>query len=158
VRGGGREDEETPSPAYHGHAPGAGQRVEGGHAGPAFDEDVYVKTITEMFEHLRNRLGWNVKLLHDVHEHLNPNVAVEFAKRLEPCRLFFLEDVLPPEQIEWFRQIRRVTTTPMAMGISHRAPPMASARASCRRSSGSGAPRIFSAARSASRIGLKVRR
>ena len=97
-------------------APGAGQRVEGGHVGPAFDEDVYVKTITEMFEHLRNRLGWNVKLLHDVHEHLNPNVAVEFAKRLEPCRLFFLEDVLPPEQIEWFRQIRRVTTTPMAMG------------------------------------------
>ena len=65
-------------------APGVGERVEGGYAGPAFDEDVYVKTITEMFEHLRNRLGWKVKLLHDVHEHLNPNVAVEFAKRMEP--------------------------------------------------------------------------
>jgi mannonate dehydratase len=60
--------------------PVKGQRVEGGYTGPAFDEDVYVKTITEMFEHLRNRLGWNVKLLHDVHEHLNPNVAVEFAQ------------------------------------------------------------------------------
>jgi mannonate dehydratase len=69
-----------------------------------------------MFEHLRNRLGWKVKLLHDVHEHLSPNVAVEFAKRMEPYRLFFVEDILPPEQIESFRQIRRVTTTPMATG------------------------------------------
>ena len=97
-------------------APGAASGWREDMLGPAFDEDVYVKAIAEMFEHLRNRLGWNVKLLHDVHEHLNPNVAVEFAKRLEPYRLFFLEDVLPPEQIEWFRQIRRVSTTPMAMG------------------------------------------
>jgi mannonate dehydratase len=100
-----------------GFAPaGTGQRVEGGYAGPAFDEDDYASAIAGMFEHLRSRLGWKVKLLHDVHEHLNPNVAVEFAKRMEPFRLFFVEDILPPEQIEWFRQIRRVTTTPVAMG------------------------------------------
>ena len=30
--------------------------------------------------------------------------------------MFFVEDILPPEQIDWFREIKKVTTTPMAMG------------------------------------------
>jgi mannonate dehydratase len=30
--------------------------------------------------------------------------------------MFFVEDILPPEQIDWFRRIKQVTTTPMAMG------------------------------------------
>jgi L-alanine-DL-glutamate epimerase-like enolase superfamily enzyme len=41
---------------------------------------------------------------------------MELAKRLEPACMFFVEDILPPEQIGWFRRIREVTTTPMAMG------------------------------------------
>jgi mannonate dehydratase len=65
---------------------------------------------------LRVKLGAGVKLLHDVHEHVSPILAVELAKRVEPYRLFFLEDVLPPEQIDWFRNIRQATTTPLAMG------------------------------------------
>jgi mannonate dehydratase len=43
-------------------------------------------------------------------------MAVELAKRMEPYRMFFVEDILPPEQIAYFRQIRQVTSTPMAMG------------------------------------------
>ncbi len=88
----------------------------GGFKGRAFDEDLYVDAIPKLFEHLRAKLGGEVKLLHDVHEHVSPTLAVELAKRLEPYRMFFVEDILPPEQIDWFRQIRRVTTTPMAMG------------------------------------------
>jgi mannonate dehydratase len=38
------------------------------------------------------------------------------AKLLEPHRLFFLEDALPPEQIGWYRQIRQQCTTPQAIG------------------------------------------
>jgi len=95
---------------------GTGSRVTGGYAGPGFDEDIYLETIPKLFAHLRTQLGWNVKLLHDVHEHLTPTVAREFAKQMEPYRLFFVEDILPPEQIDWFRLIRKVTTTPMAMG------------------------------------------
>jgi len=96
--------------------PGQGSRPAGGYNGPAFDEELYVGTIPKLFEHLRVKLGNDVKLLHDVHEHLTPIMAVELSKRLEPYRLFFLEDILPPEQIEWFRQVRQVTTTPLAMG------------------------------------------
>ncbi|MGO8735635.1 MAG: enolase C-terminal domain-like protein [Terriglobia bacterium] len=96
--------------------PGKGSRPENGYSGPAFDEDLYFDVITKLFEHIRVKLGNEVKLIHDVHEHLTGTGAVEFAKRMEPYQMFFVEDILPPEQIDWFRQIKKVTTTPMAMG------------------------------------------
>ncbi|MBT5875631.1 MAG: mandelate racemase [Candidatus Latescibacteria bacterium] len=83
---------------------------------PAFDDEAYIRMIPEMFEALRSRLGPEPKLTHDVHEHLRPQSAVTLSKRLEPYDLFFLEDVLSPEQIAWFRLIREQCTTPQAMG------------------------------------------
>lgn len=96
--------------------PGQGRRVRDGYAGPAFDEDRYVDTIPKLFEHLRVKLGNDVKLIHDVHEHLSPAMAVELARRMEPYRMFFVEDILPPELVQWYRNIKQVTSTPMAMG------------------------------------------
>ena len=81
-----------------------------------FDDELYLETIPDMFATLRDRLGFSLKLTHDVHEHLRPHNAVTLAKLLEPYRLYFLEDVLPPEQIDWFRHIRQQCTTPQAMG------------------------------------------
>jgi mannonate dehydratase len=97
-------------------AAGKGSRPENGFAGTAFDEDVYIDVIPKLFDYIRTKLGNEVKLLHDVHEHLTGTGAVEFARRMEPYRMFFVEDILPPEQIDWFRRIKQVTTTPMAMG------------------------------------------
>ena len=56
------------------------------------------------------------KFTHDVHEHLLPHNAVALAKLLEPYRLFFLEDLLSPEQVGWYRHVRQQCTTPQAMG------------------------------------------
>jgi mannonate dehydratase len=81
-----------------------------------FDDEAYLDNIPAMFDYLRSRLGFGIKLTHDVHEHLRPHNAVRLAKLLEPYRLFFLEDVLPPEQVHWFRLIREQCTTPQAMG------------------------------------------
>jgi mannonate dehydratase len=97
-------------------AAGSGSRPENGFAGAAFDEDVYLEVIPKLFETIRSKLGNEVKLLHDVHEHLTGTGAVEFARRMEPYRMFFVEDILPPEQIDWFRKIKQISTTPMAMG------------------------------------------
>lgn len=96
--------------------PGQGSRVEGGYTGPAFDDELFVDTVPKAFEYLRGKVGNSVKLIYDVHEKLNPNMAVEFAKRMEPYQLYFVEDLLPPEQIAWFQQMRQVTTTPLAIG------------------------------------------
>lgn len=82
----------------------------------AFDDEAYLKNIPAMFEYLRDKIGFEPKLTHDVHEHLHPHNAVHLAKLLEPYRLFFLEDLLSPEQVHWYRQVRQQCVTPQAMG------------------------------------------
>jgi mannonate dehydratase len=81
-----------------------------------FDDERYISSVVGMFEHLRGRLGGEPKLTHDVHEHLQPHNAVLLAKLLEPYRLFFLEDVLPPEHVAYYRHIRQQCATPQAVG------------------------------------------
>ena len=55
-----------------------------------FDDEAYLENIPKMFDYLRSRLGFEVKLTHDVHEHLRPQCAVTLSKLLEPYRLFLL--------------------------------------------------------------------
>ncbi len=42
--------------------------------------------------------------------------AAEFARRMQPYEMFFLEDILPPEQLAYYRNIREICTTPQAVG------------------------------------------
>ena len=62
------------------------------------------------------KVGDEIELLHDIHERLNPIDAVQFAKDVERFKLFFLEDPLAPEDLEWFHHIRQQCSTPIAMG------------------------------------------
>jgi mannonate dehydratase len=81
-----------------------------------FEPGAYVRRVPKLFEHLRVQLGDEVELLHDVHERISPAQAVWLAKQLEPYNLFFLEDPLPPEEVDHFRVIRCQCATPLAMG------------------------------------------
>lgn len=76
----------------------------------------YLRAIPRLFAHLREKLGEEIELIHDVHERLNPVQAARLAKELEPYRLFFLEDPLRPEHKESFRLVRQASATPIAMG------------------------------------------
>jgi len=76
----------------------------------------YVHAVPKLFEHLRVKLGDDIELLHDVHERIPPIQGVWLAKALEPYRLFFLEDLFPPEDIGYFRMVRQQTAVPLAMG------------------------------------------
>jgi mannonate dehydratase len=76
----------------------------------------YVRMLPKFFEHLRTKLGDEVELLHDVHERVGLNQAVNLCKSLEPYRLFFLEDPFPPEDNDHFRLLRQQTSIPLAMG------------------------------------------
>ena len=91
-------------------------RPEGAPEGTYFDPRAYTRNMLKMLDYVRGQAGDEVELLHDVHERLSPIDAVQFAKDVEPYHLFFLEDALAPEDIEWFRQVRRVCATPIAMG------------------------------------------
>lgn len=81
-----------------------------------FEPTKYLLEVPKLFEHLRNELGMEVELLHDVHEQLSPIEAAQLAKLLEPYRLFFLEDPVSPEQKEALSFIRSQTTTPLSIG------------------------------------------
>ena len=91
-------------------------KPEGAVEGAYYDPLGYELSVTELFEYMRNRFGMKVGLCHDVHEHLDPIHAVRLAKALEPYRPYFLEDALPPEQVDWFQMVRSQTTVPIAMG------------------------------------------
>lgn len=84
--------------------------------GAYYDPDAYARSVPRLFERMRETFGYEIELLHDVHERLSVIEAVRLAKQLEPYRLFFLEDPLAPEQLDGFRMIRAQSATPIAMG------------------------------------------
>jgi mannonate dehydratase len=91
-------------------------QVERLHQDPVFEPAAYLRRAHELFRECRRRLGEEVELLHDVHERIPPTSALRFVKDVEPYRLFFLEDPLSPEDIDWFPLLRQHSTTPIAMG------------------------------------------
>lgn len=84
--------------------------------GAYYDPNQYCAGVVKLFSHLRDKLGYEVELLHDIHERLTPAQAIGLAKKLEPYQLFFLEDALSPEQMGWFSHFRNQTAVPLAMG------------------------------------------
>ena len=76
----------------------------------------YVEFVPKLLHAVREELGFDFHLLHDVHHRLTPIEAGELGKRIEDCSLFWLEDPAPAELQESFRIIRRHTTTPIAVG------------------------------------------
>ena len=91
-------------------------RPEGALPGHYTDSRAYMLSTLELLDAFRERFGFEVEILHDVHEQLRPAEAVEFARMVEPVHLFYLEDALAPEEIDWFRRIRATCTTRLAMG------------------------------------------
>ena len=76
----------------------------------------YIKKTVDLFDRLRDRVGFDIEFVHDVHERIAPSEAIELCKALEPYKLFFIEDPLPLDQTEYFKQLRSVCTTPLAQG------------------------------------------
>ena len=76
----------------------------------------YLNHVPTLFERLRVQFGADLELLHDGHHRMTPIEAAQLGKRLEPYRLFWLEDATPAENQESFKLIRQHTTTPLAVG------------------------------------------
>ena len=76
----------------------------------------YLNFVPILFERLREELGADVHLLHDVHHRLTPIEAARLGNSLEPYHLFWMEDPCPAELQEGFELIRQHTTTPIATG------------------------------------------
>ncbi len=81
-----------------------------------WSSEKYLQHTPRLFEAVREAVGPDIHLLHDVHHRLSPIEAARLGKSLEPCHLFWIEDPTPAENQEAFRLIRQHTTTPLAVG------------------------------------------
>ncbi len=100
----------------YGGIPSKEVRPDGAPDGAYFDPREYARNHLKLFGYVREQVGDEIELLHDIHERLVPIDAVGFAKDMERFKLFFLEDPLAPEDIEWFNNMRQQCATPIAMG------------------------------------------
>ena len=98
--------EETQLPLVQGNLPFVGN----------FHPSTYLRSVPAMFAAVREAVGDEVELLHDVHHRLTPTQAARLASDLEPFRPFFLEDAVAPELAVHLDQVRAASTTPLALG------------------------------------------
>jgi mannonate dehydratase len=90
-----------------------------GHLQPkqdAWDPAAYTRIVPKLFDHLRGKFGYEIELLHDIHERVAPMQAINLARDLDQFKLFFLEDPFAPEDNGYFPLLRQHSTTPIAMG------------------------------------------
>lgn len=102
---GGDSYGETPATAPEGAKPGV-----------YLDSKSYIRNTVKLFEGIRNKIGYEMNLVHDVHERIAPMEAIRLARLLEPYDLFFLEDPVSIEQTDWLRELRHQTSIPIAEG------------------------------------------
>ena len=65
---------------------------------------------------IRDAVGPSVDLAMDAHWRYRPNEILQVAKAIEDCRLLWLEDPVPPDDLASLAYLRQHTITPIATG------------------------------------------
>jgi len=92
-----------------------------GQLDPSLKETEYVPTrivddIAAFFAAGRAAVGDDFELLLDCHGRLNPAMAIRLAAALEPYRLLFIEEPIPPESAADLAYVTSRSVTPIAAG------------------------------------------
>lgn len=98
------------------YGPAPDTAPQGSARGLYLDSKKYIRDTVKLFEGIRSRIGYEIDLVHDVHERIAPIEAIKLAQELEPFDLFFLEDPVSTENIDWLRELRSHTNIPIAQG------------------------------------------
>lgn len=79
-----------------------------------WEEKRYAEYVVPQLKDLRSHFP-KIGIIHDLHERLSPELALEFAKSAEELKLFFLEDPVSPENMDFLENFRGIST-PIAFG------------------------------------------
>ena len=90
--------------------------VEGPLPGGRGNDVEYIKRLCDAFEYIRNKIGWDIEIGHDVHERPTARGGVMLAKAVEQYRPFFIEDIFAPEDCGWYHVVRQQSSIGIAMG------------------------------------------
>jgi len=74
------------------------------------------EVIVECVKRVREAVGDKIDLLLDAHGRFNLPTAIRIARRLEEYDPFFLEEPIPPENIDAMVQLKHSTRVPLATG------------------------------------------
>jgi galactonate dehydratase len=69
-----------------------------------------------VMEALRGALGDGVDIMVDCHGRHGPANAIEFCRVLAPYRPYFIEEPVPPENVDAMAEVRRASPVPIATG------------------------------------------
>ncbi|HEX8918059.1 MAG TPA: mandelate racemase/muconate lactonizing enzyme family protein [Chloroflexota bacterium] len=78
-----------------------------------------VRYMVSLVEAVRGAVGDTVDIAFDCHWRYNVSDAQRLAYELEPYGLLWLEDPIPPENVEALRQVTRATRTPISTGENY---------------------------------------
>ncbi len=81
-----------------------------------WDTERYMRYMPHTLERIREHVGPDIKVLHDVHHRLRPREAAAFAKQVESVGLFWLEDPTPADDQDALKLLRQHSTVPVAIG------------------------------------------
>ena len=81
-----------------------------------WDSDSYVTDLIQITSYIRENIGYDIGLIHDVHHRLTPIKAAAIAKSIEKYNLLFLEDPIDPMNKNGLKVIRNHSTTPIGVG------------------------------------------
>lgn len=81
-----------------------------------WDSAGYLRHVPGVLTRVRELVGDDVELLHDVHERLDPRQARDFLRRVEDAGLYFVEDLLAPEDTRHFKRLHDASPVPLAVG------------------------------------------
>lgn len=80
------------------------------------DPHAYMRETVGLLEHAREKMGFEPEFIHDVHERISISDGICLAKELEPMKLYFLEDLFSPEQVQAYGELKKMVSTPQAYG------------------------------------------
>ena len=81
--------------------------------------EISFEEATERIKEIRDRLGYDIKLMVDMNGTLSLDKAVQYCKKWERYELFWIEEPLHPDNIDGFKRLKKETSIPIAAGEQH---------------------------------------